>query len=205
MILPIAIFSITGIAFFVLSVLVQKKSGATSGDVNKAFAGILRVFAIATLVIGNTYAILDHKGWSGENIQSFKMVSLITVCLAMVLIGIRFFRINRAGIARSSGLIWIILWLAMGGYGYTIVSKSNEGWTEDKKKEIINKCPIVKYERLCYLDQVMKMFPNPADYNKMTPAQQDKLNKAIEAKCLLCDEAREEKVTETVDGLPDDF
>lgn len=205
MILPIAIFSITGIVFFVLSILVQKKSGATSGDVNKAFAGILRVFAITTLVVGNTYAILDHKGWSAENIQNFKMVSLVMVCLSMVLIGIRFFRINRVGIARSSGLIWILLWLGMGSYGYTVISKSNDGWTQDKQKEILNKCPVVKYERQCYLEQVMKMFPVPADYNNMTAAQQEKLNAAIEAKCLLCDEAREAKVTETIDGLPDDF
>ena len=205
MIFPIALFTVIGLIFVVLSILIGKKTEKVNGDPNRVLAGLFRLFGLAILVVGNAYAILDHKGWTTDNSALFKLITLATVCIAMVLVGIRFVRINRSGIARTGALVWIVLWLAMGGFGYKQIAESKKGWTEEAKKTVINKCPTLQYERLCYLEQVLKIFNAPEDYNNMTSVQQEDLNKALDKHCKLCDEEREAKETETVEGLPDDF
>ena len=205
MIFPIALFSATGLIFIVLSILIGKKTEKINADPNRVLVGLLRLFGIAILVVGNSYAVLDHKGWTTENAAMFKLIVLATICLVMVLVGIRFVTINRSGMARTGALVWIVLWLAMGGFGYKLIAETNKGWTEESKQRAINKCPSIKYERLCYLEQVLKKFDTPEDYNSMSTKEQEDLNKALDKHCKLCDEEREAKETETVEGLPDDF
>lgn len=205
MIFPIVLFTVIGLIFVVMSILIGKKTEKINSDPNRILVGLLRLFGIAVLVVGNAYAVLDHKGWTTENSAMFKLITLVAICLVMVLIGIRFVTINRSGMARTGALVWIVLWLAMGGFGYKSIAESKKGWTEEAKKTVINKCPTVKYERLCYLEKVMEIFTKPEDYNNMTAKQQEELNEALEKHCKLCDEEREAKETETVEGLPDDF
>lgn len=205
MILPIAIFSVVGIVFIVLSFMMGKAANSGNREVYKIYAGLLRVFGVAILIIGNSYAVLDSKGWDSGNVQNFKLIILFVVCFSMVMLGIRFFRLGSAGIARTSALAWIVMWLGVTGYGYKLIGDASQGWNEEQKNAIINKCPALEYERLCYLEQVMKKYPNPEDYNKMSSKGQEELNKSFEKHCKLCDEEREKKNTKVIDGLPEGF
>lgn len=199
MILTIAIFSFVGLAFIVLSFMLGKAARSANRDVLKVYAGLLRVFGAAILIVGNAYAILDEKGWSHTNAQNFKLVTLLVVCFAMVLVGIRFFQTGSAGIAKTSGLVWIVLWLGVTGYGYKLIGDANAGWHEEDKMGILNK--VHPYDRYCYLEQIMKLYPNPDDYNKNAEKDEAKINKLMEDNCRACDMGE----AEVVDGLPDDF
>ena len=105
----------------------------------------------------------------------------------------------------AGGAIWILV--VFGGIygGLKIASKMNSGWTQEKQKAILNNVDNVKFKKLCYLEGVMKKFPDPADYNKLNDKQKEEFNESMEVDCLTCDPNFEEKATQKVPGLPDDF
>lgn len=205
MILPVVLFSFTGLVFLIFSYLIGKNSDRSGSDVNRVFVAFLRAFGLVILVVGNAYAVMSHKGWGHENVITFKLIAVVGISLGMALAGIRFIKNNRLGIARSGAMIWMLLWVAIGIYGYREVKNSDKGWTEPSQQNAINKCPSLKYERLCYLEQAMKIFKTPEEFNKKKGKQEEAFNKALEENCKLCDEEREQQNTETVDGLPDDW
>lgn len=205
MILPVVLFSFTGLVFLIFSYLIGKKSDRSGSDVNRVFVAFLRAFGVVALVVGNAYAVMSHKGWNHENELTFKLIAVVGVTLGMALAGIRFLKNNRLGIARSGAMIWMLLWVAIGIYGFREVKNTDKGWTETSQQNAINKCPSLKYERLCYLEQAMEVFDTPEEFNNMTPEKEKEFNAALEKNCKLCDEEKEQQNTETVDGLPDDW
>ena len=199
MITPIVLFSLAGLTFIILSFILNRNQGTLNRDsANRVLIGLLRVFGVAILIAGNTYAILSQKGWTAENILIFKVLCLILICLSMVLIGVRFFTIS-SGLARISSTLWIVMWFGIGFYSYQMISAGEEGWNEQKRQTILNK--VTPYDRLCYLEQIMIMYPDPADYNKNAVKDEEKIKKTMEKNCKVCDLGE----AESVDGLPDDF
>lgn len=199
MIFPIVLFSVIGLAFVVLGTMLNKQSGAGNRETNKLFVAMMRLFGITILVVGNAYAVIDDKGWSTDNVKMFSMIALLTPALMMALIGLRFIRLNARGIGRSGAMLWIVLWLGIGGYGFTLINNSGQGWTEERKKKITDK--VTPYDRLCYLEQIMEMYDTPEEYNEKVTKDEEKIAKRMEENCRACDlgEAVE------VEGLPEGF
>lgn len=199
MITPIVLFSLAGLTFIILSFILGRNQATLNRDsANRVLIGLLRVFGVAILIAGNSYAIISKKGWTADNVLIFKVLCLIVICLSMVLIGVRFVRIS-SGLARISSSLWIVMWFGIGFYSYQMINASNEGWSEEKRQVILNK--VTPYDRLCYLEQIMKIYPDPAEYNKNAVKEEEKITKAMEKNCKVCDLGE----AETVDGLPDDF
>lgn len=199
MILPIVLFSVTGLAFIVLGTMINKQSSAGSREANRLFVDLMRFFGIVILIVGNAYAVIDSKGWSTENSKSFYLIAVLVPCVIMALLGIRFLRLNTRGIARTGAIIWALLWLGMGGYGYMEINNSGKGWTPESQKKILDK--VTPYDRMCYLEQIMEMYDTPEEYNKMAAKEEEKIAARMDENCKKCDLGE----AETVDGLPDDF
>ncbi|MFT6502684.1 MAG: hypothetical protein ACJASQ_002811 [Crocinitomicaceae bacterium] len=206
--MKIAIVTLLALALIFLAFKLKKKA-KQNNDQNLRFTSLLFLLkGIILLVVGNTYVVLKSKGLSSENMQNLILISTVTIGLCLLIIGLRFllqskktgFKLGMAG-----GAIWILV--AIGGLygGLKVASKMNSGWTKERQTAILNKANSVKFRKLCYLNQVMKKFPNPEDYNNMTEAQETELNKLTNENCLLCDAEFEKKATNEVDGLPDDF
>lgn len=196
---PIVLFSVIGLAFIVIGTMISKQSSAGNREANKLFVALMRLFGVVILVVGNAYVIIDNKGWSTGNVKMFSIIALLVPVVVLALIGLRFIRLNAHGMARSGALLWIVLWLGIGGYGYVQISNSGQGWTEESKKNITDK--VTPYDRLCYLEQIMKMYDSPEEYNKMQTKDEDKIAKRMEDNCRACDMGEAEEVQ----GLPDDF
>ena len=206
--MKIAIITLLALALIFLAFKLKKKA-KQNNDQNLKFTSLLFLLkGIILIAVGNTYVVLKSKGLSSENMQNLILISTITLGLCLLAIGLKFLlQSKKSGfkLGMAGGAIWILV--ALGGIygGLKIASKMNSGWTKERKKDILDKANPVKFRKLCYLEEVMKMFPNPEDYNKMTDTQQTKLNVSIEKNCLLCDPEFEKKATKEVDGLPDDF
>lgn len=204
MIIPIVIFSVIGLAFIVLGTMINKQSSGGNRETSKLFVTIMRWFGLAVIVIGVTYAVLDNKAgegdWSTENVRNFAKIALVTPVLMMVLVGIRFIRLNARGIGRTGAMLWVVLWLVIGGYGYVEIHQSGAGWTKESKKKVTDR--VIDYDRLCYLEQVMKKYKTPEAYNKAMENEKKaaEIEKMVKDNCATCEVEAEE-----VQGLPDDF
>ncbi|XOV69319.1 MAG: hypothetical protein ACFHU9_09045 [Fluviicola sp.] len=202
MILPIVIFSVIGLAFLVLGTMINKQASSGNREVNQLFVALMRWFGLAVIIIGVTYAVLDNKAgdgdWSTANVRNFAKIALITPVLMMALVGVRFIRLNARGIGRVAAMLWVVLWLGAGAYGYIQIHNSDKGWTKESKKNITDK--VIDFDRLCYLEQIMKMYDSPEEYNKRIEKDREKIRKHMEENCTLCEVEAEE-----VEGLPDDF
>lgn len=199
MILPIVLFSVVGLAFIVLGTMINKQSGAGNRETNKLFVAMMRLFGVVVLVVGNAYAVIDNKGWTTDNVKMFSTIALLVPVLILVLIGLRFIGLNARGMGRTGALLWMVLWLAIGGYGFMEISNAGQGWTEESKKKITDK--VTPYDRLCYLEQIMDMYDSPEEYNKNVVKDEEKIAKRMEENCRACDLGEAEEV----EGLPDDF
>lgn len=202
MYLPIVIFSVIGLAFIVLGTMINKQTGGANRETSKLFVAIMRSFGLAVIIIGVSYAVLDSKAMDGEwptdNVRNFAKIALLTPVLMMMLIGFRFIRLSARGIARMGAMWWIVLWLGIGVYGYVQIHNSGNGWTKESKKAVTDR--VIDYDRLCYLEQVMKMYKTPEEYNKNMEKEAAKIEKAMKENCATCEVEAEE-----VQGLPDDF
>ncbi len=202
MIIPIVIFSVIGLAFIVLGTMINKQSGGGNRETSKLFVALMRWFGFAVIIIGVSYAVLDSKAtggeWPTDNVRNFAKIALLTPVLMMILVGVRFIRLNARGIGRTGALLWIVLWLGIGAYGYVEIHNSGKGWTKESKKAVTDR--VIDYDRLCYLEQIMKMYDTPEDYNKNIEKDAEKIAKAMEENCAICEVEAEE-----VQGLPDDF
>lgn len=202
MIIPIVIFSVIGLAFIVLGTMINKQNSGGNRETSKLFVALMRGFGIAVIVIGVTYAVLDGKAadgeWSTDNVRNFAKIALLTPVLMMILVGFRFIRLNASGIGRTGALLWMVLWLGIGAYGYVQIHNSGKGWTKESKKAVTDR--VIDYDRLCYLEQVMKMYDTPEAYNKAIEKDAEKIEKAMKENCAICEVEAEE-----VQGLPDDF
>ena len=68
------------------------------------------------------------------------------------------------------------------------------GWSEDQKTQIKNKClGSGAYDCDCYVETVVKEYPNPDDFNKLTQEEQES---AVEA-CAVEEEGAEEEEMES--------
>lgn len=199
MILPIVLFSVIGLAFIVLGTMLNKQSGGANREGDKLFVSLMRSFGLMIIVVGSAYAIINSKGWTTDNVKMFSTIALLVPVLMMAFVGLRFLRMNARGMAKTGALIWIVLWLGIGGYGYMEISKSGKGWTEESKKKITDK--VTPYDRLCYLEQIMKMYKTPEEYNKMVTKDEEKIAKRMEEHCRACDLGEAEEV----EGLPEGF
>lgn len=199
MIIPIVLFSLVGLLFIVLGTILNKQSSSGNREANKLFVALMRLFGVAVIVVGNAYAVIDNKGWSTENTKMFATIAVLVPSIMMALMGIRFIRLNARGAGRSGAMFWTLLWLIMAGYGYVQISNSGQGWTEESKKKILDK--VTPYDRICYLEQIMEMYPTPDVYNKKAVKDEEKISKRMEENCKVCDLGE----AEAVDGLPDDF
>lgn len=202
MIIPIVIFSVIGLAFIVLGTMINKQSSGGNRETSQLFVALMRSFGLAVIIIGVTYAILDSKAadgeWSTDNVRNFAKIALLTPVVMMMLVGFRFIRLNARGIGRTGALLWIVLWLGAGAYGYIQIHNSGKGWTKESKKAVTDR--VIDYDRLCYLEQVMKMYDTPEEYNANIEKEADKIEKAMKENCAICEVEAEE-----VQGLPDDF
>jgi hypothetical protein len=202
MILPIVIFSVIGLAFLVLGTMINKQASSGNREVNKLFVALMRWFGLAVIIIGVTYAVLNNKAgegdWSTDNVRNFAKIALITPVIIMALIGVRFIRLNARGIGKVGAMLWVVLWLGAGAYGYIQIHNSDKGWTKESKKNITDK--VIDFDRLCYLEQIMEMYDSPEEYNKRIEKDREKIRKHMEENCTLCEVEAEE-----VQGLPDDF
>lgn len=202
MIFPIVLFSVIGLAFIVLGTMINKQSSAGNREANKLFVAIMRLFGATVLIVGVSYAILDSKAvggeWATDNVRNFAKIALLTPALMLILIGVRYIRLNARGIGRTGAMLWIVLWLGLGGYGYMQIHKSGQGWTKESKKNVTDS--VIDYDRLCYLEQIMKMYKTPDEYNKRIEKDREKIKKKMKDNCSVCEVEAEE-----VQGLPDDF
>lgn len=202
MILPIVIFSVIGLAFIVLGTMINKQNSAGNRETSRLFVALMRSFGLAVIIIGVSYAVLDSKAingeWPTDNTRNFAKIALLTPVLMMILIGVRFIRLNARGIGRVGAMLWIVLWLGIGAYGYLEIHNSGNGWTKESKKNITDK--VIDFDRLCYLEQIMKMYDSADEYNKKVEADREKIRKHMEKHCAMCEVEAEE-----VHGLPDDF
>jgi len=202
MIFPIVIFSVIGLVFIVLGTMINKQASGGNRETSKLFVALMRWFGLAVIIIGITYAVLDNKAidgeWSTENVRNFAKIALLIPVLMMSLMGLRFIRLNARGIGRMGAMLWIVLWLVIGIYGYVQIHNSGDGWTKESKKKVTDTA--IDYDRLCYLEQVMKMYDSPEEYNKKREKDAAKIEKAMKNNCTYCEVEAEE-----VQGLPDDF
>lgn len=202
MILPIVIFSVIGLAFIVLGTVLNKQSNTGNRELNKLFVALMRLFGVAILIVGISYAVLNSKAvngeWPTDNVRNFSKIALLTPVLILALIGVRYLRLNVRGVGRTGALLWIVLWLGVGGYGYVQIHNSGRGWTKESKKNITDR--VIDYDRLCYLEQIMKMYDSPEEYNAKIEKDREKIKKHMEDNCAVCKVEAEE-----VQGLPDDF
>jgi hypothetical protein len=206
--MKIAIVTILALALLFLALKLKKKAKQDT-DQNLRFVSILFFLkGINLLILGNTFLILNSKGWSSENMYNMILISAALIGVSLLIIGVRFLlHSKKTGLklGMAGAAIWILVVLA-GVFGaLKIGNKITSGWTPESQEAILNKVNEVKFRKLCYLNEVMKKFPNPEDYNGITEAQQAELNKVTEENCLLCDAEFEKKATKEVDGLPDDF
>jgi hypothetical protein len=199
MILPIVLFSAIGLLFIVLGTMIGRQSKTGNRDANRLFVDLMRFFGIVILIVGNTYAVINSKGWTTENSKSFYLIALLVPCIVFALLGIRFLRQNSLGIVRIGAILWSFLWLGIGGYGYMQIENSGQGWTPESQQKILNK--VTEYDRWCYLQQIMKMYDTPEEYNKMAVKEEEKIAAKMEEFCRTCDMGEAEEV----EGLPDDF
>jgi len=202
MILPIVIFTVIGLAFIVLGTMLNKQSNTGNRELNKLFVATMRLFGVAVLIVGISYAVLNSKAvngeWSTDNVRNFSKIALLTPVVMLALLGFRYLRLNARGIGRTGALLWIVLWLGVGTYGYLEIHNSGNGWTKESKKNITDK--VIDYDRLCYLEQIMKMYDSPEEYNSSIEKDREKIKKRMEENCAVCKVEAEE-----VQGLPDDF
>ncbi|MCR9173855.1 MAG: hypothetical protein NXI10_15235 [bacterium] len=202
MIIPIVIFSVIGLAFIVLGTMINKQTASGNRETSKLFVALMRWFGLAVIIIGVSYAVLDSKAvngeWPTDNVRNFAKIALLTPVLMMMLVGVRFIRLNVRGIGRTSAMLWVALWLVIGAYGYVEIHQSGNGWTKESKKSITDK--VIDFDRLCYLEQIMEMYDTPEEYNKNVEKDREKIRKHMEENCAMCEVEAEE-----VQGLPDDF
>ena len=206
--MKIAIVSILALLLIFLSFKFKKQAKQKNDPSLKIFSSLFFLTGINILVIGNTVLILGTKGWSTDNLFNLAVISTITIALSFLIIGLKFLlHSNKTGIKLGAVGAGIFIITIIGGALYVVklANYRSSGWTSERQKVIVDNVDDVQFRKLCYLDEVMKMFPNPDDYNDKTEKQLMKLNELANKNCKLCDEEFIKRATKEVEGLPDDF
>lgn len=72
-----------------------------------------------------------------------------------------------------------------------ILTSCAGGWSDDQKKQINNTClGSGLYDCDCYVEEVVKAYPNPDDFNNLTQEEKD----AVVENCAVEIEAEEEEL-----------
>ena len=75
-----------------------------------------------------------------------------------------------------------------------LFSSCGGGWSEDQKAQIKNKCiGNGGYDCDCYLESVVKAYPSPDDFNKLSQEEKDEVVK----ECAVEEEVIEEEELES--------
>ncbi len=186
---------------------------------NKTFGTIFFYAGLLVLIVGVAHEFLHKTSWTDDRKQLFLYISMGSILIYTILICALF----GLKAKKESNKIGLIVWSALliigiiGSFAsFSRISAMNEGWSKEKESLFLNNCERVcptcdsnsgkvleSLDCSCQLTYTKIKYPKFEDYNKEKDTKAYK--KYINDNCNACSEKVQEKNTNNVEGLPDDF
>ena len=167
---------ISGIAGSVLGYMLLKQSKKNQNALHSLIGLITLLSSIFGSIVVISFLLLKEEYWSGENTELFGIISILSITVPILFLGLKILlkgKKENANLLLYTGGTWMGITLICSFLSIQYVIKVNNGWTYEAKNKLLLDCdkearfnPDSKLNCYCYLENTIKMFPDPEDYNK---------------------------------------
>ncbi len=138
-----------------------------------SFLGLITLLcSIFGCVVIVSFLKLKGAAWSDENTALFGIISIISITVPMLFLGIKILlkgKKDNALLLLITGATWMIITSICSYLSIQYVNEVNSGWTNESRLFYLEKCEALanegkNYKCNCFVDNLMKKYPSPKEY-----------------------------------------
>mgnify|MGYP001323318782 CR=1 FL=1 len=169
--LAILLLSIAGMY---LGYKLRKSSKDSNNERFSIYGGFTFLIALTGGILATSLFLLKGDSWTIDNKMMFRLIFISIIGFVFVFLGVRLARSGKRDgnkLGQIAGLTWVLVACFVSGMMITRTSKMNDGWTSERKSQVMSACEGLSdqgnsYNCPCYVREVIRSFNDPADYNK---------------------------------------
>ena len=175
------------------------------------YATITLICALLGGLILVSYLLLRESGWTDDSKAMMRLIIVSGVGISFLFLGIKLIIRGRRStdkLTQIAGLSWILVTLFASGFCLSYISKMNDGWTAEKRENVMNHCLKLAdqgkaYNCPCFVEKAVKAYKTPDDFtksmeNESTGKKEEFENKMLED-CACGGKSYSEEEVESID------